>query len=283
VRTIVTLLAAHVRMAETESTRAKPPNNWQTYDYYLKAVDTRRSFDRSWTVGDLYEVRRLVQQSLAIDPNHARSYALLANTYITVWVNGLDSDFLSPAALDEAHHLARKAIELDPNLPEAHASLGFALVFKREHSVSIAALERAFALNPNYVDWRFAYPFVLAGQARRAIDVLDAYMRLDPLYAPYAFGFLGFAHYMLKQYPQALAALGECVLQVPTFRSARAWLAATYAQLGRMEEARAEAAELVRIQPDYTIAGVPRLIVGFKSPKDAKHFFDGLRKAGLPE
>jgi adenylate cyclase len=50
-----------------------------------------------------------------------------------------------------------------------------------------------------------------------------------------------------------------------------------------MEEARAEAAEVVRIQPDYTIAGTPGRIVGFKSPKDAKHFFDGLRKAGLPE
>ena len=283
VRSIVALLAAHVRMAETERTRAKPPNSWQAYDYYLKAVDAYSSFHRSFAVDSLYEARRLLQQSLAIDPNHARSYALLANTYLTVWVNGLDSDFLSPGALDQAHQFARKAIELDPNVPEAHASLGFALVFRREHSASIAALERAVALNPNYVDWRFGYPLVLAGQARRAIDVLDAYMRFDPFYDPFAFGFLGFAHYMLKQYPQALAALRECVSRVPTFRSARAWLAATYAQLGRMEEARAEAAELVRIQPDYTIAGVPGLIVGFKSPKDAKHFFDGLRKAGLPE
>ena len=234
-------------------------------------------------MADLYEVRRLVQQSLAIDPNHARSYALLANTYITVWVDGLDGDFLSPGALDQAHQFARKALELDPNLAEAHASLGFALVFRREYGASIAALERAVALNPNYVDWRFGYPLVLAGQARRAIDVLDAYMRLDPLYAPYAFGFLGFAHYMLKQYPQGLAALRECVSRVPTFRSARAWLAATYAQLGRMEEARAEVAELSEFSPITRSLGCRGQIVGFKSPKDAKHFFDGLRKAGLPE
>jgi adenylate cyclase len=156
-------------------------------------------------------------------------------------------------------------------------------VFRREHDASIAALERAVALNPNYVDWRFGYPLVLAGQSRRAIDILSAYVRLDPLSAPYTAGFLGFAHYMLKEYPQALAPLRECVSRVPTFRSARAWLAATYAQLGQTEDARAEAAALLRIQPDYTIAGVPGRIVGFKAPKDAEHFFDGLRKAGLPE
>lgn len=234
-------------------------------------------------MGGLYEVRRLAQQSLAIDPNNARCYALLANTYITAWVNRLDNDFLSPGALAQAHQLARKAIEFDPNLPEAHISLAFALVFRREHDASIAALERAVALNPNYVDWRFGYPLVLAGQARRAIDVLDAYMRLDPLSAPHTSCFLGLAHYMLKEYPQALAALRECVSRVPTYRSARAWLAATYAQLGQMEDARAEAAALVRIEPGYTITGVSKHIVGFKSSNDDKHFFDGLHKAGLPK
>jgi adenylate cyclase len=62
-----------------------------------------------------------------------------------------------------------------------------------------------------------------------------------------------------------------------------AWLAATYAQLGRLEEARAEAAEVLRLQPNYTIAGMTRPIAAFKDPKDDKHFFDALRKAGLPE
>ena len=226
VRTIAALLAAHVRIAETERTRTKPPINWQSYDYYLKAADAQRSFDRSWVVDDLYEVRRLLHQSLAIDPNYARSYALLANTYVAVWVNRLDSDFLSPGALDQAYQFARKAVELDPNLPEAHASLGFALPFRRDLDASIAAFERAIALNPNHVDWRFGYVLVLAGQSRRAIDVLDAYVRLDPLYAPFASGFLGFAHYMLKQYAQALVLLRDCASRSPKLRSGHLWLAA---------------------------------------------------------
>ena len=58
------------------------------------------------------------------------------------------------------------------------------------------------------------------------------------------------------------------------------WLAMTCAQLGRMDEAQAEAAELLRVDPNYSIPGRSRRILGFKS---AKHYFDGLRKSGLPE
>ena len=54
----------------------------------------------------------------------------------------------------------------------------------------------------------------------------------------------------------------------------------TCAQLGRMDEAQAEAAELLRVDPNYSIPGRSRRILGFKS---AKHYFDGLRKSGLPE
>jgi len=160
VRTIVAILAAHVRMAETERTRARPPGSWQAYDCYLKAADIFfNTFNRSFTFDALYETRHLLQQSLAIDANSARSYAVLALTYIASWYNHVDGDFLSPGALDQAHRFARKAVELDPNLPEAHASLGFCLMFRRELDASIAAFERANALNPNcvnYINWQFA-------------------------------------------------------------------------------------------------------------------------------
>jgi tetratricopeptide (TPR) repeat protein len=83
-------------------------------------------------------------------------------------------------------------------------------------------------------------------------------MRFDPYYAPIASGLLGLAHYMLKQYSQALPLLRDYVSQAPNGRSGHAWLAATHAQLGQLEEARAEAAEVLRLQPNYTIAGTTR-------------------------
>ena len=232
---------------------------------------------------DLNETRHLLQRSLALDGSYARSYALLARTHEATWVNPVDSDFLNPAALDEAERLARKAVQLDPNLPEAHAILGAVLTWKRQHEASLIEIERTIALNPNYLDWRFGLSLVRAGHSRRAIDVLKAQMRLDPFYPPVASAALGFAHYMLKEYAQALSAARECVSRAADLRAGHTVLAATYAQLGQMEEARAEAVEVLRVQPNFTISGTVRQLVAFKDPEDDKHCFEGLRKAGLPE
>jgi adenylate cyclase len=281
VGTIVAILAAHVRRAETERSRAKPPNSWQAYDCYLQAADAMDSFLSTFNVENIYEARRLAQQSIAIDENYARAYTILAVTYATVWIHPLDGDFRNPAALDQAHDLARKAVRLDRNLPQAHAELGFALILKRQHDASIAAFEKAMALNPNYVDWRFGFPLIYGGDSKRALDVVHAYMRLDPFYVPTASLVLGFAHLMLEQYSQALPLLRDYVAQVPTNHLSRPLLAATFAQLGQLEEARAEAGELLRLWPSYRIA--TSRMSSFKQAKDGDLLLDGLRKAALPE
>jgi adenylate cyclase len=282
-RTIVSILAAHVRKAEIERTRAKPPNNWKAYDCYLQAADSFIAFNTSFSAKDLNETRRLLQQSLALDGSYARSYALLAHTHEAAWVNPVDSDFLNPGALEEAHRLARKAVQLDPNLPEAHAILGAVLTWKRQHEASLIEIERTIALNPNYLNWRFGLPFVVAGRSRRAVEILGAQMRLDPFYPPAASAMLGLAHYMLKEYAQALPALRDCVSRAPDLRAGHVGLAVAYAKLGQMENAHAEVAEVLRVQPNFTISGTMKQLVSFKAPEDDKHYFEGLRKAGLPE
>jgi adenylate cyclase len=282
-RTIVAILAAHVNRAEIERSLNKPPEIWQAYDYYLRAADAHASFLSSWQAAELYEVRRLLEHSLAIDPNYARAYARLGRTHFIAWTISLDDDYLSPLALDRAYQLARKAVQLDPNLPEAHAALGNTLSRRREHEAAAAEFERAMALNPNFTDWRFAEALVLAGDPVRAIEAAERHMRFDPFYAPLAPFWLGAAYYMLKQYSEALPLLRECVSRAPNLRGGHTWLAAIYAQLGKFEEARAVAAEVLRIEPKWTIEGTQARLNGFKRPEDAEHFFDGLRRAGLPE
>ena len=80
----------------------------------------------------------------------------------------------SPATLDRAVELAGTAVCLDAGLPQAHAQLGHVLVFKRQHDAAIAEFERAFALNPNFIDHRFAWVLLYAGEPTRAIEVLQA-------------------------------------------------------------------------------------------------------------
>jgi adenylate cyclase len=107
-------------------------------------------------------------------------------------------------------------------------------------------------------------------------------MRLDPFDVPLAPDWLGRAHYMLKQYSKALSLLREGVSRAPNSLGGHVWLSATYAQLGKLEEARAEAAEVLRIGPQWTIEGTLARLITFKRTEDAEHLFDGLRKAGLP-
>jgi len=107
-------------------------------------------------------------------------------------------------------------------------------------------------------------------------------MRADPFYSPFAPLWLGLAHYMLENYGDALPPTLESLARSPNARGPHQQLAMTYAQMGRKEDARAEAAEVLRVEPGYTIERVSRAN-RFKDPRDADHFFGGLRKAGLPE
>jgi adenylate cyclase len=246
-------------------------------------VDAHASYLSSFKVAELYEARRLLGQSLAIDPNYARAYTRLAWTHISGWLNSLDEDYLNPATLDQAYQLARRGVQLDPNLPQARAELARILARKGAHAAAIAEFERAVALNPNFTDWRFAETLVYAGRPAQAIEAVEQYMRVDPFYVPLAPGWLGLAHYMLKQYSQALPLLLDCVSRAPNFRAGHMWLASTYAQLGNFAGASAEAAEVLRIEPKWTIEGTQARLSPFKHTEDAEHYFDGMRKAGLPE
>jgi len=282
-RTIVAILAAHVNKAEVERTLLKPPATWQAYDNYMRACDAFASYLSFYRVEDLYEARRYLERSLSVDVGYARAYAALSRTHMIAWVNPSDGDYLNPDALDRAYQLASKALQLDPNLPQAHADLGYVLTYKRQHEASLAKFEAAIALNPNFTEWRFALALVYAGEPARATDIVKAHMRLDPYCPPAAPGFLGFAHYMLEDYAEALAPLTDCVSRAPNMRSGHAWLAATYAQIGELKKARKEAVEVLRIEPGWTIEGAARQLAVFKYPRDVEHWLAGLRKAGLPE
>ena len=77
-------------------------------------------------------------------------------------------------------------------------------------------------------------------------------MRLDPHY-PFSYVFwLGHAFHSLQRYDEAIAAYRRTISRNPDFLYARLWLAAAYAQLGRMEEAKAEAAEALRVSPNLS-------------------------------
>jgi adenylate cyclase len=125
---------------------------------------------------------------------------------------------------------------------------------------------------------------MFAGDPARSIRVVEANLRLDPFPTPLSSsGLMGLANYMLKHYEESVRLLQECTSQPPDALMAHLWLAAAYAKLGQLDEARVEAAEVLRINPGFTIGKWKRILVAHKNPEDADHRVDGLRKAGLPE
>jgi len=282
-RTIAAILAAHVNKAEAERILLKPPATWQAYDHYMRATAAWVLFLSSWKIEDLSETRRCLAESLSIDPKYARAYAMLSSSYRVAWLNPLNGEYLSPSALDQAIRLARIAIELDPNLPEAYAELGYNIIRKREFDAATAAAEKATALNPNFADYRVATVLVMVGEPVKAIEVIKAQMRLDPFHPHLAPLIMGEAYYLLKQYDDAKRWLREATGRAPNHQYGLAWLAATYAQLGQLEDARAQAAEVLRVNPKYSIGGTQKRVSILKRAEDTEHMVAGLRKAGLPD
>ena len=121
-----------------------------------------------------------------------------------------------------------------------------------------------------------------AGEPARAIEVVESNLRLDPFPWGQPFGYMGVANYMLERYEEAVHLCRECALRVPNLQMPHLWLASACAQSGQLQEARDEAAEVLRINPAFTIESWKRLAV-FKNLKDADHLIDGIRKTGLPE
>ena len=280
--TVGPILAAHVNKAEIERTLFKPPTAWHAYDYYLRAAASMASFYASFQAKELYEARRLLEASLSADPTYARAYTTLSFTYSAAFSNPADDYYTTNAALEHAYEFAQKAVQLDPYLPQAHSQLGWVLIWKRRHEAAISSFERAVALNPNFSDWRFIAGLTLAGEHERALKVSEVYLRLDPFHPANALTFIGVALFLLGRYSDALVPLLDSVARSPNSRAHTA-LAATYGQLGRVEEAQAEAREVLRIEPNYTITSHRRLLAPFKNSVDAEIYFNGIRKAGLPE
>jgi adenylate cyclase len=281
-RRIVSVLAVHVQKAEIDRTLTAPPKTLQAYDYYLRAVDTFAAYHVSYYRETLFKARRLLEQSLAIDPSYVRAYATLSSCYISQWIHRWDADCAWTEALDRAYQAAREGVRLAPELPEAHVALGQALTFYREHDAAVAAVERALTLNPNLTSFRFAYVYILAGQSERAAELLEQHMRLDPFYEPNAPVALGFAYFMLRRYQDALPLLKEGVSRAPMMAHGMYILAMTYAKLGELDRARVPVEQALRLEPWYRISQSLTARY-FKRPEDTEHLVSGLRTAGFPD
>ena len=279
--TIVAVLAAYVNRAEARRAFNKPPENWKAYDCYLRAADSYAAYFRLAKPAPIYEARRLLREALAVEPNYARAYAMLAATTISTYTSAFDEDHLNPTALERAHELAGTAVQLDPSLPQAPAEMGNVLIWQGQPDEAIESFQRAFSINPNFADYRYSAALMFAGKAEAAVAAYQTYRRFAPFPNAHAIRNVGHAHYLQTVRGRSVV-VPEAAALAPDDRMTRCGLAASYAKLGSIDAARAEISNVLRLVPSWTIAK-QRTIQLHKHAVDSEHYLDGLRKAGLPE
>ncbi len=199
------------------------------------------------------------------------------NDYVNGWAE------IPERSLQSGLEIADRAVQLDEEEPYAHEVLAIALLFRREHDRALAEARRCLALSPNSPGGHVVLARILicSGEAAAAIDVIDAYMRLDPLYRDLTLHFLAEARVSLGQVDAAVTALKQRLERNSNSETSHALLASCYGHLGRFDEARAAWAEVLRVAPNFSIEG-QRRVLPYKNPDDFERRMEGMRKAGLP-
>jgi tetratricopeptide (TPR) repeat protein len=222
--------------------------------------------------------RRLFEEAVEIAPDYARVYSALSRTHNLDWRYSWSAT--PEASLEAAVELARRAVDLDPLDARGFAELGFATLYKKRHDEALADYARAMALNPNDADIiaEYADALVYAGQPKKSVELLERAMRLNPYYPDWYLWYLADAYITLGQHAEVIATVQR--MQNPD--EGRRMLAASFAHLGMMEEARAQAREVMRLHPGFTISRW-RDRPPYRDQAILEQFIDGMRKAGLPD
>jgi adenylate cyclase len=279
-RSIVRIVVAHLGNAEEERASRNPPSSWTAYDLLMQGDQALRTYEQTWAPSHLYEARRHFADARKSDPDSARICAMLGHTYARAYADPGVRELGDPDVLKHGYGLVSKAVELDPNLPLARAHLGWTFSWMRELDAAVREYEIALALNPNFWDWRFSNVLIYAGAAARALDVVQAHVRLDPFHPPHVHAFQGHALYVLKRYAEAVTPLQECIRRGPQVLLGHVWLAATLVRLGQRIEARRIVAQVLQRAPGMTLTRwpAPRL---YRQPQDSTHMMEALRDAGF--
>ena len=265
-------LAVQIDMAEKRRLSLHAPVDFHAYGLILRGQDLSFRFRPESNA----HARRLFEQARELDPQYGRSYAAISRTYNVEWRYDWAQD--AEAALNEALNLAQLAVQHDDLDARGFSEMGLAHLYKKQHDESLAAYERALELNPNDADLlaEMGDCLVYVRQSERAVGLINRAIKLNPYHPDSYLWYLGDAYFHLGEYGKTI----ETVRKMRDQSEGHRLTAASYALLGRMDEARHEASAVMEAHPNFSIDQWRRVPPN-KYPEDLEVFVDGLRKAGL--
>jgi adenylate cyclase len=276
--TLKIINALEVKLTEGEQARLRL-KGVTNIEAYMKALKGLEYFRRQNKEGNVL-ARQQVEDAIVLLPDNSGLYSLLAATYIMdLWLDSAKSQLITFA---QATDSIKKAIALDNNNSDAYMVLSDIYLLRRQHEQAIVAAERAVGLNPNGADAYCQLAWVLYNSGKRveAIDLFVKAIRLNPFPPSYYLTMLGAAYIPVGQYEEAIDALKKAIHLEPNNPFAHVILAAAYIKAGKEEEAHNQAANVLRIDPKFSLGDYEKILPDINRTY-VKDFIASLRKAGL--
>jgi pentatricopeptide repeat protein len=222
------------------------------------------------------ETIRLLEQAIERDPSYGPALSLAALCCIRLtsagWSEDPEADNRRGAEFD------RRALQAAGDDPAVLASSAVVLAMLGEDiGIMMVLIDRALALNPSFARGWFQSGRIrlMAGQADLAIEHIEASLRLSPrARVGFPFSVIGHAHFVSRRYDKAVPNLLLAIQDDPSFPPAYQTLAACYAHMGRIEEAREIVRQLRAITPM-----VVRSATHWRNSEHRELFLSGLRLA----
>ena len=273
------LTATRVTLTQGEEARmfAKGTKNLEAY---LKLMQAREHHE-VFTKESQALARQLAEEAIALDPGYALAYSYAA---LALAHEVLLGSYTNPReALERGMKLVQKAIALDDSLAHPHEILGkYYIWLHKDYEKGIAEAESAIALEPNSVDayTQLGANLRWAGRCAEAIPILQKAMRLSPIPPVVCLSALAQCYRITGQYEEAIALLRRILQKEPNQLPAQVQLVVALMQAGKEDEARADAAKVLKIDPKFSVESFARNLPA-KDQKVIDDLVSALRKAGL--
>jgi pentatricopeptide repeat protein len=265
--------SGQITAADRDAAKRKPPRSLTAYDLYLLGMEAQGRATRE----DYDAAIRLLQQSVAIDPNLARAWTGLAETYA-----GLAEMAGYPADLQAARQAAaQKAVALDPADASAHAALATYYMDTGDAARAESEFSKALRLNPGSVDLLSIYAGWASnfGEAAKGVAAAERALRLNPDTPAWALYNFGYAYFMVGRYDDALRMFNR--MPADTYSpNAYVYRAATLGGLGKTAEAKRAVADAMTKQPDLSVEAFAASQSSNSAERD--RLVETMRAAGFP-
>jgi TolB-like protein/class 3 adenylate cyclase/predicted ATPase len=256
---------------ETARSTGRPTTDVAAYDLYLRAHALVWSSARQ-----IPEALGLLEQAIACDPHYGPALAWAAMCCYRLCVDGSDADPEGDSR--KGFDFAQRALKVAGDDPEVIVNAALALsYFGEDIDAMIGLVDRALALNPNFArGWHVGGILRLfAGHPDPAIEHAETALRLSPrARVGTSLSLIGQAHFLARRFDEAVPKLLLAIQEDPSFPAPYRYLAACYAHMARLGEARAIVARLRRINGEVWGGAA-----WFRNAEQRELYLSGLRLA----